>query len=128
MAAGHSATDYADTLLGLVAQPGSPLQLAALRRKSGLGGRIRHILTQRVPRPRLGRLWTVAILTATATIIGAAAFCQRGVARAEPAPAAAGTASTSEQAESKNVSTEPPAASKSRQESEKSTAAAPRRP
>ena len=125
VAAGHSATDYADALLGLVAQPGSPLQLAALRRKSGLGSRIRHILTERVPRPRLGRAWAIAILCATAAIVGAAALCQRGVARAESAPAPVGTAPTSEQAESKSTSTEAAPAARPKEAPEKGKPATP---
>jgi beta-lactamase regulating signal transducer with metallopeptidase domain/protocatechuate 3,4-dioxygenase beta subunit len=111
VAAGHSATDYAETLLGLIAQPGSPLQLAALRRKSGLGDRIRHILTQRVPRPRLGRGWTFVIVIGTAAITGTAAFCQRGEVRAESATAAPGKTKSTVQAElEKNDSAVSPAA------------------
>ena len=88
VASGHSAADYAETLLGLVAQTGSSLQLAALRRRWGLAARIHHILSQRVPRPRLGRLWGAAIVGIATLSIGAAALCQRGVARAEAAPPA----------------------------------------
>ncbi len=87
VATGHSPADYAETLLGLVAQNGSPLELAALRRRSGLAMRIRHILTERVPRPHLGRRWAVAVVSIAVMSAGTAAFCQRGVARAEPAPA-----------------------------------------
>ncbi len=112
VAAGHSAVDYADMLLGLVAQNGSPLQLAALRRKSGLGARVRHILSERVPRPALGRAWAVGMLGVTAAAIGAMSLCQRGVARAEsnappakPSAEASVSASTPDKthAEAKNV-------------------------
>ena len=88
VAVGHSAVDYAETLLGLVAQADPPLALAALRRRSGLAGRIQHILTQGMPHPRLGRLWAVAVLLFAVISIGVAAVCQRGVARAD-APAVA---------------------------------------
>ena len=107
VAAGHSATDYAETLLGLIAQPGSPLQLAALRRKSGLSGRIRHILTQRVPCPRLGRVWTVVVVIVAATITGGAALCQRGVARADSAPDTAQIATAAKEATSNANATDP---------------------
>jgi beta-lactamase regulating signal transducer with metallopeptidase domain len=83
MAVGHSAVDYAETLLGLVAQADPPLALAAVRRRSGLGGRIEHILSQTVPHPRLGRLWAVVVLLITVTTVGVMAVCQRGVARAD---------------------------------------------
>ena len=88
VAVGHSATDYAETLLSLVAQADPPLALAALRRRSGLAGRVRHILTQAVPRPRLGYAWGAVVFVAMATGVGAAALCQRGTAQAEPASAA----------------------------------------
>ncbi|TFH41469.1 MAG: hypothetical protein E4H01_14935, partial [Lysobacterales bacterium] len=107
VAAGHSAADYAETLLGLVAQPGSPLQLAALRRKSGLGSRIRHILTQRVPCPRLGRVWTVVVVIVAATITGGAALCQRGVARADSAPDTAQIATAAKEATLNTNATDP---------------------
>ncbi len=80
---GHSAADYAETLLGLVAQADPPLALAALRRRSGLAGRIQHILSQAVPHPRLGRAWAIAVFMVAATSIGVTAICQRGVARAD---------------------------------------------
>jgi beta-lactamase regulating signal transducer with metallopeptidase domain len=90
VAAGHSPVDYAEALLGLVAQADPPLALAALRRSSGLANRVRHILSQAVPRPRLGRLWTAAALTLAILGVGVTAVCQRGVARADdPAQSAA---------------------------------------
>ncbi|HEY2839603.1 MAG TPA: M56 family metallopeptidase, partial [Pirellulales bacterium] len=114
VAAGHSAADYAETLLGLVAQPGPPLQLAALRRKSSLGSRVRHILTQRTPRPKLGRAWALAIVATTGAIIGLAAICQRGVAaiesepkKPEPVPAAAQAESKADKAKPADPSTPP---------------------
>ncbi|MGD9720196.1 MAG: M56 family metallopeptidase [Pirellulales bacterium] len=101
IATGHSAIDYAETLLGLVAQADPPLALAALRRRSGLGARIQHILAQAVARPRLGRAWGAAVLALTVLGVGAAAVCQRGLARADapqvagkPAPAAKPKANT----------------------------------
>ena len=51
VAAGYSPAEYADTLLSLAEQPGLALAMAALRHRSGLAGRIHHILTQAVPRP-----------------------------------------------------------------------------
>ncbi len=91
LAAGHSAVDYAETLLGLVAQADPPLALAALRRRSSLRGRIQHILSQAVPHPGLGRLWGVGVLVLAVTAVGTIAMCQRGVARAEAPPAVAPT-------------------------------------
>lgn len=96
VAAGHSATEYAEALLGLVAQSDPPLALAVLRRSSGLAARVRHVLTQRVPRPRLGRAWAVAALTVTVAGVAAAALSQRGVAREEPAPAKVADAAAKE--------------------------------
>ena len=107
VAAGHSAVDYAETLLGLVPQNGSPLELAALRCRSGLGMRIRHILTEHVPRPHLGCRWAVAAVSISIVSACGAAFCQRGVARAELAAATASAPSVKPVAESSSASAEP---------------------
>jgi len=84
LAAGNSPTLYAETLLGLVAQGDSGLALAAVSRHSGLPGRIRHILTSAVPRPRPGRLWSLAVMVMVVAAVIGAALCQRGVLVAAP--------------------------------------------
>ena len=78
VAAGHEATDYVEILLGLVAQNGSPLQLAALRFASDLSGRVRHLLGQAVGSPRPGLPWTLSMIVAAVAFGGAAALLSAG--------------------------------------------------
>ncbi|MEX2111619.1 MAG: M56 family metallopeptidase [Pirellulales bacterium] len=108
VAVGHSAVDYAETLLGLVAQADPPLALAALRRRSGLAGRIHHLLSQAVPHPRLGRTWAIAVLLVAILSIGITAVCQRGVARAAaPKPAASPADEKTTTADDKTTASKP---------------------
>lgn len=83
--AGNEATNYAEMLLNLATQPNGTLSLAALRRRSGLARRIRRILVQRLPSPRLGVAWSASLLVVALTIVTGAALCQRGLAQAEAA-------------------------------------------
>ncbi len=71
LATGLPATDYAESLLGLVPQWRAPLALTAVSSRRGLFGRVRHILDERRSSPVVGRRWAclsgaVMVLTASA--------------------------------------------------------------
>ena len=71
LATGLPATDYAESLLGLVPQWRAPVALTAVSSRRGLFGRVRHILDERRSSPVVGRRWAclsgaVMVLTAAA--------------------------------------------------------------
>ncbi len=74
LAAGLPATDYAETLLSLVPRRSAALALTAVSSRSGLVGRVRHILDERRTSPVVGRRWAcssglVMILAASAVAL-----------------------------------------------------------
>lgn len=82
LAIGTLGTDYAESLLELVPQPGTSPALAAVSSRRGLVGRLRHILDEDRSSPRVGTRW--ALLAGIVGVVAAGA-----VALAQSAPGSA---------------------------------------
>ncbi|MEJ7640359.1 MAG: M56 family metallopeptidase, partial [Singulisphaera sp.] len=78
LAGGGSATDYAESLLGLVPQSRPALALAAVTSRSGLVDRIRHILGERRSSPVVGTGWAALATLAAIGATSALALAQAG--------------------------------------------------
>ena len=76
LASGSAGTDYAASLLELVPQRGTCPALAAVSSRSGLVGRIKHILEERPSSPAIGMRWTLLALTLTALAMSIVALAQ----------------------------------------------------
>lgn len=76
LAAGVSAADYAESLLGLAPRQESSLALAAVSSRRGLIGRVRHILDERPVVPAVGRVWGIASAAVVALAVSAVALAQ----------------------------------------------------
>jgi len=83
LAAGQSPTSYAESLLGLVPQRRGMWALAPVVTRSGLVDRVRRILADIAPNPRLGWRWVAALTLLAATLVTAAALAQPGPASPE---------------------------------------------
>ncbi len=68
--------DYAEALLGWAADRRRPLFLAAVSRRSGLAGRVRHLLDGAAPMPHPGRSWTTCALATAAGLVALLALAQ----------------------------------------------------
>ena len=76
LASGLPATEYAESLLGLVPQRRRSLALAAVSSRRGLFGRVRHILDDRRSSPVVGVRWTCASAAAMVVGVSAVALAQ----------------------------------------------------
>ncbi|MHB1560870.1 MAG: M56 family metallopeptidase, partial [Isosphaeraceae bacterium] len=76
LAAGVSAEDYAESLLGLVPRREASIVLAAVSSRRGLIGRVRHILDDRRIVPAVGRAWGLASAAVVALAVSAVALAQ----------------------------------------------------
>ncbi len=86
IAAGKEPVSYAETLLELLPRRRALSALAAVSRRSGLAGRIRHLLTLNGPvEPRPGWGWSCAVSLAAVGLVAMIALAQAraGRARAE---------------------------------------------
>jgi beta-lactamase regulating signal transducer with metallopeptidase domain len=86
LASGLPETEYAASLLELLPQRmGSPI-LAAVSSRSGLAGRMKHILGERRSSPTIGRGWSLSVLASTSLFVSVLALAQSGSAspRLEP--------------------------------------------
>ena len=72
LSTGLEATDYAESLLGLVPRRRGTMALSAVSSRRGLIGRVRHILEVRQIDPDVGPRW--AILSASAMVLAASAI------------------------------------------------------
>ena len=72
LSTGLPSTDYAESLLCLIPQRPRAIALAAVSSRSGLVGRLRHILDDRRTSPAVGGHW--AWLSAVATVLAASAI------------------------------------------------------
>ncbi|MGC8643839.1 MAG: M56 family metallopeptidase, partial [Isosphaeraceae bacterium] len=88
LASGMEGTDYAASLLELLPQRGASPALAAVSSRSGLAGRVRHILGDHHGSPTIRKGWALLTLVFTAVAASALAFAQAGSApgRNEPSP------------------------------------------
>ena len=78
LACGSQGTDYAASLLELVPQRGASPALAAVSSRSGLVGRMKHILDERRSSPTIGRGWALLALAFTLLASSALALAQAG--------------------------------------------------
>ena len=76
LATGLPATEYAETLLGLVPQRRGALALTAVSSRRGLFGRIKHILDERRISPVVGRRWACSSAVAMVLAASAVALAQ----------------------------------------------------
>lgn len=76
IASGQSATDYAESLLGLVPQRRTAFALAAVSGRIGLADRVRRILDHRRRDPTPGPTWTALAALATALVAAMTALAQ----------------------------------------------------
>jgi beta-lactamase regulating signal transducer with metallopeptidase domain len=76
LASGLAATEYAESLLGLVPQRRGSMALAAVSSGRGLFGRVRHILDERRSSPVVGIRWTCASVAAMVVAVSAVALAQ----------------------------------------------------
>ena len=77
IAGGQEPVAYAETLLELVSRRRVTTALAAVSRRSGLAGRITHILdADRAVEPRLGRSWSGVVLLSAIGLVVMIALAQ----------------------------------------------------
>jgi beta-lactamase regulating signal transducer with metallopeptidase domain len=81
LASGMQGTEYASSLLELLPQRGASAALAAVSSRSGLVGRMKHILGDRPSSPLIGRGWALLALALTLLSASALALSQAGSAR-----------------------------------------------
>ena len=76
LSTGLEATDYAESLLGLVPQRRGALALAAVTSRRGLIGRVRHILDEPRSSPVVSTRWTILSVAGVVTAASVLALAQ----------------------------------------------------
>jgi len=106
VASGHLPETYAEALIDLAPQRKPGLALAVVRSRSGLRGRIQHLLRIQVARPSLGKRWLTALAALTLGLVSIVALAQQK----PPADDDAAVPPANEKAESAPAAAKPPAA------------------
>jgi serine/threonine-protein phosphatase 6 regulatory ankyrin repeat subunit B len=96
VATGRSNADYAESLLGLTPEGQMAFVPAVVSTRNGLSSRVRRILKDHCGNPRIGAMWTLAVVIVAACL-------SLGVALAQTRPAEPVSAATQEESPAKSL-------------------------